>query len=383
TWTFLYRRMALNPNYYNLQGTSHRHLSDHLSELVETTLEELSTSKCIIVEDDEVSPLNLGMIAAYYYINYVTIEVFSVSVTAIKKLSALLQIVPAAAEFEDVPIRHHEDVVLRRIHDRLPVKTENPNFLDPHFKTNILLQAHFSRVQLPPDLESDQKIVLVKVIRLIQACVDVISSNGWLNPALFAMELCQMTVQAMWDRDSPLRQVPHLGADAIERLQKAGVEGVIDIMSMEDADRDKALKLDQRRLADVARYVNRYPNVDLAFDEMEDAGKGKAAGPDVGPVIAPYYPAQKDEGWWVVVGHVASKSLLAIKRTTLRTRVNVKLDFSPPEGVTGKVACRLYLMCDAYSGVDQEYDFDIEVAEGEGSGESGDESGEEGDAMQE
>jgi len=34
TWSFYYRRITQNPNYYNLQGTSHRHLSDHLSELV-------------------------------------------------------------------------------------------------------------------------------------------------------------------------------------------------------------------------------------------------------------------------------------------------------------------------------------------------------------
>eukprot|EP00962_Isochrysis_galbana_P054012 scaffold25509_cov56-Isochrysis_galbana.AAC.1 len=37
----MYRRLTQNPNYYNLQGTSHRHLSDHLSELVESTLSDL------------------------------------------------------------------------------------------------------------------------------------------------------------------------------------------------------------------------------------------------------------------------------------------------------------------------------------------------------
>lgn len=29
-------------------------------------------------------------------------------------------------------------------------------------------------------------------MRLIQACVDVLSSNGWLSPAMTAMELAQM-----------------------------------------------------------------------------------------------------------------------------------------------------------------------------------------------
>lgn len=79
--------MTQNPNYYNLNNVSHRHLSDHLSELVENTLNDLVNSKCIsigksfssfqvvctylyISEDEmDVAALNLGLIAAYYNIS--------------------------------------------------------------------------------------------------------------------------------------------------------------------------------------------------------------------------------------------------------------------------------------------------------------------------
>lgn len=49
TWTYYYRRMTQNPNYYNLNNISHKHLSDHLSELVENTLNDLVLSKCIAI----------------------------------------------------------------------------------------------------------------------------------------------------------------------------------------------------------------------------------------------------------------------------------------------------------------------------------------------
>lgn len=45
TWTFFYRRLGLNPNFYAMAGASHRHLSDHLSELVEGTLADLERAK--------------------------------------------------------------------------------------------------------------------------------------------------------------------------------------------------------------------------------------------------------------------------------------------------------------------------------------------------
>ena len=165
TWTLMYRRMTQNPNYYKLQGVSHRHLSDHLSELVETTLADLEHSKCISVEDDiDVAPINLGMIAAYYYINYRTIELFSKTLTARTKIRGLLDIVASAAEFEAIPIRHGEESALRQICARLPSKLDpKSKYNDPHVKANVLLQAHLSRVPISAELQKDTNEILTTV----------------------------------------------------------------------------------------------------------------------------------------------------------------------------------------------------------------------------
>lgn len=48
------------------------------------------------------------------------------------------------------------------------------------------------------DLAADQSKAVRESVRLLHAMVDVISSNGWLGPALATMELCQMVVQ-VWE----------------------------------------------------------------------------------------------------------------------------------------------------------------------------------------
>ena len=60
------------------------------------------------------------------------------------------------------------------------------------------------------------QVVLMDAVRLLQAVVDVISSNGWLKPALEAMELSQMIVQGVWAKDSYLRQIPHFSPEVIQ-----------------------------------------------------------------------------------------------------------------------------------------------------------------------
>ena len=228
TYTYFYRRLLANPSFYGLIDTSHEGLSTHLSELVENTLKDLSEAKIIELdeEDDTVTPLNAAMIAAYYNVSFVTMQTFLLSLNNRTKLKGILEIVTSATEFESIQIRRHEENILRRIYDRVPVKMAQPAYESPHFKAFVLLQAHFSRIQLPADLAKDQELIVSKVLNLLSGCVDVLSSDGHLN-AMSAMEMSQMVVQAMWDRDSPLKQIPHFSPEVIKAASSFGYESSI------------------------------------------------------------------------------------------------------------------------------------------------------------
>ncbi|KAL1662116.1 Sec63 Brl domain-containing protein [Schizophyllum commune] len=380
TWTYFYRRMTQNPNYYNLHNVSHQHLSDHLSELVENTLSDLQNSQCIAIEDEmDVTALNLGMIAAYYNISYVTVEVYNLSLKERTKLKGLLEVVASSAEFEMIPIRRHEDVLLRRIYERVPVKVDSVNYEAPHFKTFLLLQAHFSRIQLPPDLAADQVLVLEKVLNLLSACVDVMSSNAWLN-ALGAMDLSQMCVQAMWETDSPLKQLPHFEPEVIKRFQAAGIENIYDFQQMDDDQRTELLQMDAAQTRDVAVMANAFPNLDVSYELVK--GEYTAGAPihlkvtlardvdeddedDEQIVVAPFYPAKKMVNWWLVVGEPNTRQLLVIKKVTFNKALNVKLEFTLTKGQHN---LKLFVICDSYVGADHDIPLEpVDVAEGEDS----------------
>jgi len=384
TWTFMYRRLTKNPNYYNLQGVSHRHLSDHLSELVETVLNDLESSKCVAIEEDMyLKPLNLGLIASYYYISYTTIERFSSMLTQKTKMKGLLEILASASEYAELPGRPGEEEFIERLvrHQRFSI--EKPKYGDPHVKANALLQAHFSRHTVVGNLAADQREILLSAHRLLQAMVDVISSNGWLSLALNAMELSQMVTQGMWDRDSVLLQVPHFTKELARRCQEnegKPIESVFDLVEMGIDEMRDLLQLSNSQLQDIIEFLKRFPNVDMAYEVRE--GDDISAGDnvtvqvtlerdmtnslsEVGPVHAPRFPKPKEEGWWLVIGDSSTNQLLAIKRVALQKRARVKLEFSAP-AEAGRKDYMIYLMSDSYLGCDQEYEFAVDVKDGGG-----------------
>jgi len=377
TWTFYYRRLSQNPNYYGLQGVTHQHLSDHLSEVVENTVEGLERFGCCSIEDDtDLAPANLGLIAAYYYIRHTTIETFSRCVNEGTKRRGLVDILCAASEFDAVPVRAGEEATLRGLAQSLGMKVEKDKLNDPHTKAQLLLNAHFNRTPITTDLSSDQRFILEHAVRLLQGLVDVISSCGWLTPALFSMELSQMIVQATTSNSSPLMQLPNFTQTLVDKAKKMKVEDIFDVMNMEDDGRTALLgALSQSQLMDVARACNRYPCISLEYkvqnmDALNTGGSARIVvrlGRDameeetsLGPVYAPFYPKEKEESWWLVVGGPNS-SLVAIKRISIaKASVSVKLDVELGEDA-GTFDYTLYLMSDSYQGCDQEYTFKLAV----------------------
>lgn len=185
-----------------------------------------------------------------------------------------------------------------------------------------------------------------------------------------------MIVQATTSNSSPLTQLPHFTLTLVDKAKKHKVEDVFDVMNMEDDKRTVLFEgLSQSNLADVARACNRFPCISLEYkvQNQEELRVGTSArivvrlGRDamddettLGPVFAPYYPKEKEESWWLVVGGPNS-ALVAIKRITIaKASVNVKLDVELGEE-GGEFEYTLYLMSDSYQGCDQEYQFKLKV----------------------
>lgn len=50
------------------------------------------------------------------------------------------------------------------------------------------------------------------------------------------------------------------------------MESIFDIMEMEDDERNELLQLTEEQMGDVARFCNKYPNIEMSFDVQEKEG---------------------------------------------------------------------------------------------------------------
>ena len=130
---------------------------------------------------------------------------------------------------------------------------------------------------------------------------------------------------------------------------------VFDIIEMENDERDDLLKMDEGQMTDVAKFCNRYPNIEMNHEvvdpedaqtgsptivnvtlEREDELQGNVIGKffycilmNIISNLAPFYPGKRDEGWWLVIGEHKTNSLLAIKHVSLQQKKKIALELVP------------------------------------------------------
>jgi pre-mRNA-splicing helicase BRR2 len=143
-------------------------------------------------------------------------------------------------------------------------------------------------------------------------------------------------------------------------------------MEMDDGDRNKLLKMPIEKLTDVARVANQYPNVTLNATVLPAAPgedievdvtltREDAEDETVPTVQSAYFPEEKPECWWIVVGDSEKNKLFALRRVTFAKELETRLKLKSPE--PGRYTLLVYLISDSYIGCDHQSDeIPLEVA---------------------
>mmetsp|Transcript_27474 Transcript_27474/g.84792 ORF Transcript_27474/g.84792 Transcript_27474/m.84792 type:complete len:648 (-) Transcript_27474:279-2222(-) len=238
-WTYLYRRLRQNPSYYGVDDNSDDAVAAYLEATARSTLADLDAAGAVDVqEDDVVVPATLGRVASYYYLDHRTTRDAAVSVDAVDEALSddssrraegrAIAFLCAAREFEDLPVRHNEDVEnaelaasLFKDDGDLGADLASLGYDSPHAKAQLLVHARLRDAPLPvADYATDTRSVFDQTNRVLAALVDVAADAGCLNATLALGRLSQaLSTNCAGHRDA-LCQLPGVSEKEAAALRR-------------------------------------------------------------------------------------------------------------------------------------------------------------------
>jgi antiviral helicase SLH1 len=363
--TFFFRRLHKNPSYYGLdispdddEHTAHEMGKEFIVGMVKKSIDELATSQCVEITDGfHVRATPFGKFMSYYYLSHKTIRYLYRHATQNPSLHDVLSWISRATEYDELPVRHNEDLLNDDLSRRLPLPL--PTFglpmWDPHVKAFLLLQAHMSRTPLPiSDYVGDQTSVLDQAIRIIQASTDVVTEMGHLHASLALIQLLQCVKSARWPADAPARILPGVPdncSDATPSLQ-----AIAAMTSKQVSDLGRKLGVPSSHGPQFAKAASMLPNLDVKVDEAAAPQSAitvhlkrlNPLGERDARIWAPRWPKPQTEGWFVLLAQ--REEVLALKRVGwfagdgkggrglgVGSRPSAKVTLNLPREVSGKV----------------------------------------------
>lgn len=341
TWTFFFRRLHKNPSYYGLEISAEEHNSiaaqqlanEYMIEMVNKSLNELAESKCVeVFPNGDVDSTPMGKIMSYYYLSHKTIRHLVSHAKPQATFLNALSWMSRAAEYDELPVRHNEDLINDTLSNNLPFPGHSFGLpmWDPHVKAFLLLQAFMSRIELPiTDYVGDQTSVLDQAIRIVQASIDVLTELGYLSSCLQMMTLLQCIKSARWPTDAPVSVLPGVEPDTKDTTSLAKISALSRAQAAQLA---KKLSIPSSQHSRFTRVVSILPNVAVSIDGATALSmtiglkRLNALVEREARIYAPKFPKPQTESYFVVVADMARDEVIAVKRVGWSSAPGRKLE---------------------------------------------------------
>ncbi|OLL22002.1 putative helicase mug81 [Neolecta irregularis DAH-3] len=368
--TFLHRRVYQNPTFYGIDGTDSKLISTYLSNLVEKSLRNISDSSCIeAIADGSLQITKLGSISSYYYISHFTIRILIGTLKPEMNVQECLSLLCRATEFDEIPVRHNEDLVNAEFSKNVRFPPDElvslSGFGDPHVKAYLLCQSHLDQLNLPiADYQPDTITVLGSTVRLLQAMIDVTAEFHYLSTAITLIHLLQSLKQGCWNDKLEYSNV--LSGISLSTLNQLKSQCSIEsFLGLEEVDiRKMLLECDasSKHIHEVITFLSNFPAYRLSLELIENTLQVSCL-----PVrrftapakaITPKFPKAQTIGWFSILGNKKKNEIYTIKRIggdskrygrdgSLSFKIPLPGDLKDPEA-------SLFLLSDCYLGLDRE-----------------------------
>ncbi|PGG98703.1 hypothetical protein AJ79_08789 [Helicocarpus griseus UAMH5409] len=356
TWTFFFRRLHKNPSYYGLEISAEEHntiaaqqtASDFMIDMVDQALGELAESSCVLLDSatGDVDPTPFGKIMSYYYLSHKTIRYVMSHAKPNPTFADALSWMCSATEFDELPVRHNEDLINAELAQNLPFPItamgSSLPMWDPHIKAFLLLQAFMSRIDLPiTDYVGDQISVLDQGIRIIQACIDLLAELGYPNACTMMMTLLQCIKSARWPDDHPLSILPGIDPiiteDSGAKKLPSSLPALLSLPHNALTALPRTLNLSHYLSTQFTKALSLLPAILVNISDSSLAGltvsltrkqpfpsrqaqrRTMAQGDEQAfRIYAPQFPKPQSEGWFVLVTSTmgSREDILALKRVS-------------------------------------------------------------------
>ncbi|KAK3203298.1 hypothetical protein GRF29_112g830575 [Pseudopithomyces chartarum] len=317
TWTFFFRRLHKNPSFYGLEISAEDHntiaaqttANDFMINLVETSLSELAESSCIeLYGTGDIDSTPMGKIMSYYYLSHKTIRYLTKHAKRDASFADVLTWVSSASEYDEIPVRHNEDLINEELSKALPSKQNSTS----------------NSQYYVGDLNS----VLDQSIRIAQASIDVLTELGYLSSCEQMVTLLQAIKSGRWPSDGPLSLFPGIDVEKEkQRIQhpKAALKTLIEVSTASAPVLEKAARFAGVANAAVKRFIepiSRLPVVKLDLANLTAVNftlnltrqNPARSGPGGVRIYAPRYPKPQTEGYFVIVSYAGTDEIIALKR---------------------------------------------------------------------